>query len=170
MLVHFLRREHAPNPGDEARQRPRELRIVVRRLCEIQQVLPDDGIEGRPDAVAHAASHCSIQISCQRRSAIARSSIFSPSRNQPTKAQTPVRNSRFFQMPWLIFAICGIAFGTVCERPSLHLTCHKAHQPHQPLPVNDQRKNRFRSYENPVRQNHIVSFPARRGPKTRPSP
>ena len=52
MLMHFLRGEHAPHPGDEARQRPRELRIVVRRLCEIQQFLPGDGIEGRPDAVA----------------------------------------------------------------------------------------------------------------------
>ena len=67
MLMHFLQREHAPHPGDEARQRPRELRIVVRRLCEIQRVLPDDGIEGRPDSVAQLDDIRSFALFCPDR-------------------------------------------------------------------------------------------------------
>ena len=52
MRFHFLGREHASHPGNELRQRLRELTMFGCHLGEIEQLLADRIVEGRLDAVS----------------------------------------------------------------------------------------------------------------------
>ena len=52
MRFHFLGREHASHPGNELRQRLRELTMFGCHLGEIEQLLANHIVEGRLDAVS----------------------------------------------------------------------------------------------------------------------